>query len=93
VEAQDLNNEMAKVSKVLAEKMPTLKVPVRGIIVFSNPKALLEIEPSPITILPAPELKDYIRNAGKLKELPNSIQRKMRDAVGAPELPKAEQPA
>jgi hypothetical protein len=89
----DLNAEMAKVSKVLAEKMPTLKVPVRGIIVFSSPKAILDIEPSPITILPATELKDYIRNAGKLKELPNSIQRKMRDAVSAPELPKAEQPA
>jgi hypothetical protein len=89
----DLNAEMAKVSKVLAEKMPTLKVPVRGIVVFSSPKAILDIEPSPITILPATELKDYIRNAGKLKELPNSIQRKMRDAVSAPELPKAEQPA
>lgn len=91
--SDDLNNEMAKVSKALAEKMPTLKVPVRGVIVFSSPKAILDIEPSPITILPATELKDYIRGAGKLKELPNSIQRKMRDAVGAPELPKAEQPA
>lgn len=87
----DLNTEMAKVNKVLAEKMPTLKVPVRGVVVFTSPKAILDIEPSPIIILPATELKDYLRGAGKLKELPNSIQRKMREAVGAPELPKAEQ--
>ncbi len=89
----DLHAEMAKVNKTLAEKMPALKVPVRGVVVFTNPKAILDVEPSPITILPAIELKDYIRGAGKLKDLPNSIQRKMREAVGAPDLPKPDQQA
>lgn len=89
----DLHAEMAKVNKTLAEKMPALKVPVRGVVVFTNPKAILDVEPSPITILPATELKDYIRGAGKLKDLPNSIQRKMREAVGAPDLPKPDQQA
>jgi hypothetical protein len=70
--------------------LPTLKIPVRGIVVFSNPKVLLDAEPSPVAVVTAAELKDYLRGAGKLREMPNSIQRKMREALGAPELPKAE---
>jgi len=86
----DVTAELGKVSKVLAEKMPDLKVPLRGAVVFSNPKVVLDAEPSPIAVLRLDGVKDYIRGAGKLKELPNSIQRKMREAVGAPELPKAD---
>lgn len=80
----------AKINKILTEKLPTLKIPVRGIVVFSNPKAVLEVEPSPVSVVRAEELKDYLRGAGKLREMPNSIQRKMREALGAPELPKGE---
>ncbi len=87
---EDLTNEMNKVNAILTAKMPTLKVPLRGVVVFSNPKAELDVEPSPITVLRADALKDYLRGAGKLRELPNSIQRKVREALGAPDLPKAE---
>jgi hypothetical protein len=86
----DALQAVGKVNKVLTEKMPTLKVPVRGVVVFSNPKAILDVEPSPVAVVRAEDLKDYLRGAGKLKELPNSIQRKMREALGAPELPKPE---
>lgn len=86
----DATEEMTKVNKALTEKLPTLKIPLRAIVVFSNPKAVLDVEPSPIAILRADEIKDYIRNAGKLKDLPNSIQRKVREALGAPDLPKPE---
>ncbi len=86
----DLNEELRKVNQVLSEKLPTLKIPVRGIIVFSNPKAVLDVEPSPIAVVRAEDLKDYIRGAGRLKELPNSLQRKVREALGAPELPRPE---
>ena len=87
----DLTTEMGKVNKALTEKMPNLKVPLRGAVVFSSPKVVLDAEPSPIAVLRIEDVKDFIRGAGKLKELPNSIQRKMREAVGAPDLPKAEQ--
>ncbi len=86
----DLNEELRKVNQVLTEKLPTLKIPLRGIIVFSNPKAVLDVEPSPIAVVRAEDLKDYIRGAGRLKELPNSLQRKVREALGAPELPRPE---
>jgi hypothetical protein len=87
---QDALAAAAKVNTLLTEKLPTLKIPVRGIIVFSNPKAVLDLEPSPVPVLRAEELKDFLRGAGKQKELPNSIQRKMREALGGPELPKGE---
>ncbi|GIV83416.1 MAG: hypothetical protein KatS3mg052_0423 [Candidatus Roseilinea sp.] len=86
----DITEELRKVNQVLTEKLPTLKIPLRGIIVFSNPKVVLDVEPSPIAVLRAADLKDYIRGAGKLKELPNSLQRKVREALGAPELPRPE---
>ncbi len=86
----DITEELRKVNRALTEKLPTLKIPLRGIIVFSNPKAVLDVEPSPIAVLRAEDLKDYLRGAGKLKELPNSLQRKVREALGAPELPRPE---
>lgn len=86
----DALEELGKVNKLLTEKLPTLKIPLRAIIVFSNPRAILDVELSPIAVLPADGLKDYLRGAGKLKELPNSIQRKMREALGAPEVPRPE---
>lgn len=86
----DALEELGKVNKLLTEKLPTLKIPLRAIIVFSNPRAILDVEPSPIAVLPADGLKDYLRGPGKLKELPNSIQRKMREALGAPEVPRPE---
>lgn len=86
----DLNEELRKVNQALTEKLPTLKIPLRGVIVFSNPKAVLDVEPSPVAVVRAEDLKDYIRGAGRLKELPNSLQRKVREALGAPELPRPE---
>jgi hypothetical protein len=87
---QDALAAAAKVNKVLAEKLPTLRIPVRGVVVFSSPKAVLDVEPSPVPVIRSEELKDYLRGAGRLKDLPNSIQRKMREALGAPELPRGE---
>jgi hypothetical protein len=87
---EDLNEELQKVQRVLNEKLPTLKIPLRGIIVFSHPRAILDIEPSPIVALRADELKDYLRGPGRLKDLPASIQRKVREALGAPDLPRPE---
>jgi hypothetical protein len=79
-----------KLSDIVAAKYPDLKVPIRAAIVFTNAKAMLDIEPSPIPILRAEDLKPFLRGDNKLRELPSSIQRKLREALGAPELPKAE---
>jgi hypothetical protein len=87
----DATEAMKKISAMLAAKYPDLKVPVRAVVVFTNAKAELDIEPSPIPVLLAEDLKAYLRSENKLRELPNSVMRKVREALGAPELPKGEQ--
>ena len=84
---------LGKINKILVEKIPTLKISQRAIIVFSNPKAILDLEPAPIPVIRAEDLKDYLRGEGRLREMPNSIQRQMRAALDAPELPTGEKPA
>ena len=84
---------MSKVNAIFTEEIPSLKIPLRAVIVFSNPKAVLELEPSPIKVLRSEDLKDYLRGEGKLKELPNSLQRQVRASLGAPELPTGEKQA
>jgi hypothetical protein len=60
------------------------------VIIFSNPKAELDLEPMPLRVLRAEDLKEYLRGEGKLDDLPKSIQRQMRAALNAPELPSGE---
>lgn len=87
---EEAKEAMVKISKIFTEKIPTLKIPLRAVIVFSNPKAILDLETSPIPVLRAEDLKDYLRGEAKLKELPNSLQRQVRAALDAPELPAPE---
>jgi hypothetical protein len=89
---EEAKDALAKLNAIFTEKTPNLKIPMRAVIVFSNPKAILDMEPSPIPVLRADDLKDYLRSEARLKELPNSIQRQMRAALGGPELPTAEKP-
>ena len=87
----DATAAMTKINAMLVAKFPDLKVPVRAAIVFTNDKAVLDVEPSPIPSLRAEDLKNYLRSDNKLRELPNGVMRKVREALGAPELPKGEQ--
>ncbi len=87
---QEAIDSMAKINKIFTEKIPDIKISVRAVIVFSNPKAELDLEPSAIKVLRSPALKDYLRGDGKLREVPKSIQRQIRAALNAPELPSGE---
>lgn len=86
----DATESLASINEILVQKLPTLKIPQRAIIIFSDPGAKLDVEPSPIPVLRADGLKDYLRGEGKWKELPASIQRQMREALGAPPVEKLE---
>ncbi|MBP8242319.1 MAG: hypothetical protein KAX36_08075, partial [Thermoflexales bacterium] len=87
----DATEAMTRVSAVLAEKAPSIKVPIQAVVVFTHSEAKLDIEPAPIAVLRPGELKDYMRGAGKRRDLPTSVQRLARAALDAPEIPAAEQ--
>ena len=89
---EEANLAMGKLTAIFKEKIPNLRITLRAVIIFSNPKADLDIEPSPIPVLRSDELKDYLRGQGKLDDLPKSIQRQVRAALDAPELPSGERP-
>ncbi|MCX7976147.1 MAG: hypothetical protein N2646_03645 [Bellilinea sp.] len=60
--------------KYLKKKFPDLELPeVQAILVFTNPKARLETNGSPIPALPLEKLKDFIRKRGKEKPAPLSL--------------------
>ncbi len=87
----DATEAMTRINAVLAEKAPSIKVPMQAVVVFTHADAKLDIEPSPIAVLRPGELKDYMRGAGKRRDLPTSVQRLVRAALDAPEIPAAEQ--
>lgn len=82
----EASEAMALVKKTLAAQDPDLHMPIRAVVVFTHPKVQLDVEPSPIAVIRAEEIKDYLRAAGKLNDLPKSVQRRMRAALGAPDL-------
>lgn len=87
---EEATEALTKINAILAAERPGLKVPLRAVIVFSDPGASLDVEPSPTPVLRADALKDYLRGEGKWKELPASIQRQMREALGAPQVERPE---
>jgi hypothetical protein len=90
---EDADEALNKIQEIFKAKIPTLRIPLRAVIVFSNPKVELELEPLPYRVLLAEDLKDFLRGEGKLDDLPKSIQRQIRAALNAPELPSAEKSA
>ena len=89
---EEATSALAKLNTIFTDKAPNLKVSMRAVIVFTNSKVQLDMEPSAIKVLKSPELKDYLRGDGKLKEVPKSIQRQIRSALNAPEIPSGEKP-
>ncbi|MBX7212430.1 MAG: hypothetical protein K1X39_00320 [Thermoflexales bacterium] len=86
----EATKSMATLQQTLAEKAPGLSVPINAVVVFTHPETTLQVEPGPIPVVRVADLKDYLRGAGKRRDLPASIQRAVRAALDAPELPAAE---
>ena len=86
---KDSDEVLTSISTMLKAKLPSYQIPLRSIVVFCSPQVRLNVDPTPYAVLKPDGLKDYLRGAGKWKELPASVQRALRDALGAP----ADQPA
>jgi hypothetical protein len=68
---QELEGEMQRMQNWLQRQAPDLEVPVRGVVVFTNPKAELALnEPPPVPAMHARQLKAWLRKPGKLPPLP-----------------------
>lgn len=87
----EASEALRAINKILAGKAPDIKIPLRAVVVFTSPRAVLDLEPGPLAVVRSEDLKDFLRGPGRLKEVPNSIQRQVRAALGAPDPAPAEQ--
>lgn len=62
---KDAHRQVEMVQKYLEEQNPELEVDVQALIVFVNPKALLEVTATSVPVLPLRRLKSYLRNASQ----------------------------
>jgi hypothetical protein len=85
----EMDAATTKVAAFLKEKLPGVTIPVRGMIVFGHPEARLQVPSTPFAVIKADGVKDYLRGAGKWKELPTGVQRQMREVLGAPAVSEA----
>lgn len=66
---QDLAQETQKLTDWLQQKAPDLNVPVRGVVVFTNAKAELQLDAPTVPVMLPKHLKAWLRRAGKLEPL------------------------
>lgn len=80
---RDLRGEMDRVAQWLEREMAELNVPIEGIIVFTNPKAELDVTDSPVPVVPIKKLKGYLRKTFKAgRRLPEDTRRELERILG-----------
>jgi len=67
----EVENEVQVLGEWLAERAADLKVPVRGVALFTNPKVELVLDNPPVPAMLPKQVKGWLRKAGKLTPLPN----------------------
>jgi hypothetical protein len=73
--------EAQKMHDWLQKQVADLQVPVRGVVVFTNPKAELKLESSSVPAIMSKQLKGWLRRAGKLPPLPKDDQMRLAELV------------
>jgi hypothetical protein len=79
----EAERQAGKLERWLARHLPDIEVPVRGVVVFVNPNVTLEADASPVPALYGKKLKAWLRGPGKLKPLPDEVQRRLAEALGS----------
>ena len=57
------------------------EVPVRGVVLFTNPEAYVEAEDAPVPVFHATKFKNWLRGEGNWPNLPAETQRELRKAL------------
>jgi len=75
--------EVEDLRRFLHKRLPEgMEVPVRAVILFVHPDALLEIEDSPVPVFRMPELKRWLRREGRRPNLPKETLAQVHSALG-----------
>jgi hypothetical protein len=78
---RELEHEVQVMQDWLQDQAPDLDAPVRGVVVFTNPKADLQLGDPPVPAMPAKQLKGWLRKAGKLPQLPDETFDRLKERL------------
>jgi hypothetical protein len=62
---RDVRGEMGRLQRFLDEKLPEADVPIEGLIVFTNPRARLELIDPAVPVVSSNKLKTFLRQLKK----------------------------
>jgi hypothetical protein len=77
----ELEGETQTMRDWLQKQAPDLEVPVRGVLVFTNPNAELALEAPAVPTMAPKQLKGWLRKAGKLSPLPAELQAQLTEVL------------
>lgn len=79
----EAQRQVHKMERWLARHLPEAEVPVQAAILFVNPDVTLDADDSPVPAFYGKKVKAWLRGPGKLKPLPEEIQRQLEEAIDA----------
>jgi hypothetical protein len=62
---REVRGEMGRLRRFLDEKLPEVDVPIEGLIVFTNPRARLELIDPAVPVVSSNKLKTFLRQMKK----------------------------
>jgi hypothetical protein len=78
----EAERQVRKLERWLAKHLPDVEVPVRGCVVFVNPKVELDAAASPVPAFYGKKVKAWLRGRGKRNPLPDADCHQLADALG-----------
>jgi hypothetical protein len=85
----ELEKETDRMRQWLQKLAPNLEIPVRGVVIFTHPKAELELDNPPVPALLPKQLKNWLRKGNRLPPLPgeafNQLSELLNEAAGVSE--------
>ncbi len=80
---REVEAEVEVLRQWLHNQAPDLEVPVRGGVVFTNPRVALRLEDPPVPTMVPKKVKVWLRKSGKRPPLPQETQRRLREVLNA----------
>lgn len=78
---EDVNIEVAKLQRYLKGRLPSVDVPLRGVLLFVHPEVKLELDNPPLPVFQGRDLKAWLRGAGMGKPLPAEVRKRVEEAL------------
>ncbi len=77
----DVEAQVEQMKQYLKERLPDVEVPVRGVVLFTNPETHLEVKDPPVPVFFGKKIKSWLRGPGARKSLPAAVRQRVEEAL------------